>query len=271
MYPVLFKIWRLEIHSYGLMLAISFLAGVYWSMYRAQKRGIKKDDVMDVFLFVVISAIIGARLMYVLTHLSEFRVRWLDTFNPFPSTGGVGIEGLTMLGGVLLALVTIIIYCRIKKIALLRLWDVVAPAFGLGIFLTRIGCFLNGCCYGKPCDLPWGVVFPVVSPAGFAFQGVHIHPTQLYSSLYGLVIMIVILILDRKPRFDGFLSSVFFMLYGISRFGIDFFRYYEKSVQFSLFGLSLTFNQGISILMFLSGLVLFLKLHRSSRQIDEKS
>ena len=83
MYPILFRIWKLEIHSYGLLLALSFLIGVYWSMHRGRKRGIKKDDIMDVFLFVVISAIIGSRLMYVLTHLSEFRGRWLDTFNPF--------------------------------------------------------------------------------------------------------------------------------------------------------------------------------------------
>jgi len=268
MYPVLFKIWRLEIHSYGLMLALSFLLGVFWSMSRAQKRNIKKDDVMDVFLFVVVSAIIGARLMYVLTHLSEFRGRWLDTFNPFPSTGGVGIEGLTMLGGVLLALATIIIYCRIKKIPLLRLWDVIAPVFGLGIFLTRIGCFLNGCCFGKPCDLPWGVVFPVVSPAGYLFQGVHIHPTQLYSSLYGLLIMVVILLLDRKPRFDGFLASIFFMMYGISRFLMDFVRYYESSVQFNILGIYLTFNQGISFLMFLFGLFLLIKLNHDNRQLN---
>jgi len=266
MFPVLFRLGRLEVHSYGLMLAISFLIGIYWSMYRADKRGIDKNRVMDVSLIIVLCAIVGSRLMYVLTHLDEFRGHWLDTFSPFQSTGEIGLLGLTMLGGVVLALVAILIYCRVKHIPILKLCDVMAPAFGLGIFITRIGCFLHGCCFGKPCDLPWGVVFPMISPAGSILPGHHLHPTQLYSALYGLVILIVILLLDRKPRFDGFLVSIFFMLYGIFRFGVDFLRYYESSVKGSLFGISLTFNQWISLAMLVFGIYLYIVLNKKSKQ-----
>ena len=259
MYPVLLRLGRFEIHAYGLMLAISFLVGIYWSMYRAQKRGIQRNHVMDLSLIIVLCAIGGARLMYVVTHLTEFQGHWLDAVSPFQSSGEIGIAGLTMLGGVVLALVAVFVYCQIKKISVLKLCDVIAPAFALGIFLTRIGCFLNGCCFGKPCDLPWGVVFPLVSPAGSTLQGLHLHPTQLYSSLYGLIILVVILTLDRKPHFDGFLLSVFFMLYGFFRFAVDFVRYYEPSVQFTVFGILITINQVISFLMFLFGLYLFLR------------
>ena len=266
MFPVLFKIGRLEIHSYGLMLALSFLLGIYWSMYRARKRGIDRNSVMDLSLIIVVCAIVGSRLMYVLTHLEEFRGRWLDTFSPFQSSGDIGLLGLTMLGGVLLAILAIIIYCKVKKINVLKLCDVMIPAVGLGIFLTRIGCFLHGCCFGMPCDLPWGIVFPLISPAGSILQGQHLHPTQLYSSFYGLIILIVVLLLDRKPRFDGFLLSVFFMLYGVFRFSVDYLRYYESSVRVSLFGMSFTINQIISFMMFVCGLILFLTLRRKSRE-----
>ena len=87
MYPVLLKLGRLEIHSYGLMLAISFLIGIYWAMHRAPKRDIDKNHVMDLSLFIVICAIVGSRLMYVVTHLDEFRGHWLDTISPFQSSG----------------------------------------------------------------------------------------------------------------------------------------------------------------------------------------
>lgn len=262
MYPTILRLGRFEINSYGLLLAVSFLGGIYWSMYRAKRRGIQQNYVMDLSLFIVLCAIVGSRLMYVLTHLGEFRGKWLDTINPFQSSGRIGIAGTTMLGGVLLALAAILIYCRVKNISVLKICDVLAPAFALGICLTRIGCFLAGCCFGRPCELPWCVKFPVGSiPFSVPeLQGLRIHPTQLYSSLYGLIILVVILMLDRKRRFDGFLISPFFMLYGVFRFAVDFVRYYEASVKFSMLGMEFTVNQAISFLMFLFGLLFYLKM-----------
>ncbi len=263
MYPTLLKLGRLEIHSYGLLLALSFLIGIYWSIYRAKKRGIDRNHVMDVSLLIVICAIVGSRLLYIVTHLDEFRGHWGDTFNPFQSTGEIGIAGATMLGGVVFALAAIFVYCKIKKISVLNLFDIFAPSFALGIFLTRIGCFMAGCCFGKVCHLPWAVVFPLRSPAGMTFPSQPLHPTQLYSSLYGLIILIILLLFDRKSRASGFLSSLFFMLYGVSRFFIDFVRYYESSVMFHFWGIALTINQLISFFMFIAGLIFFIKLRKT--------
>jgi len=271
MHPVLFKLGRFEIHSYGLMLALSFLVGIYWAMSRSEKRGIHRNHIMDLSIIVIIAAIVGARIMYVVTHLAEFEGRWLDTINPIQSTGEIGIPGLTLLGGVLLSLVSIIIFCSIRHIPVLKLFDVAAPGFAFGIFLTRIGCFLAGCCYGLPCHLPWAMTFPMNSPAGSRFLGVAIHPTQLYSSLYGLIILITVLLLDRKPKFDGFLAAVFFMLYGISRFLVDMVRFYESVDQIYLWGIQLTFNQIISLSMFLFGLALMIILHLRNRRSTENS
>ena len=273
MHPVLFRFGRFIISSYGLLLAISFLTGIYWSMYRAQRRGINQNHVMDLSLIIVFCAIFGSRFMYVVTHLDEFRGHWLDTVNPFQSSGEIGLAGLTMLGGVVFAIIAILVYCTIKHIPILKLCDVMVVAFALGIFLTRIGCFLTGCCYGKPTSLPWGVKFPLGSPAGSepVLQGLHLHPTQLYSSIYGLIILVTILVLDRKPRFDGFCLSVFFMLYGVSRFLIDFLRYYESSVKFLIFGFGFTFNQAISFVMFMVGLILFFTLQKRKAEEIKKS
>jgi len=260
MYPVLLKLGPIEIHAYGLLLAVSFMVGIYWAMARAPRRGISKNDILDLSIFVVLGAIIGSRLLYVVTHLEEFRGRWLDTINPIQSTGEVGISGLSMLGGVVMVIAIIAFYCRRKHISFPRLCDVLAPVFALGIMLTRIGCFLNGCCFGIPGDMPWCMVFPEHSPAGSVLLGVHIHPAQLYSSLYGLIILVVILLLDRKERPDGFLMSVFFMLYGVARFGIDFVRYYETSVQIRFAGQIFTINQAISFAMFLAGLIFLIRI-----------
>ena len=204
MYPVIFRLGWFEVHAYGLLLALSFILGIYWALRRAKSRRLNPNHVMDLSLIVVIGAIVGSRLLYVFTHLEEFKGRWFKMISPVEDGRLVGMSGLTMLGGVVLALIGIVAYCSIKKVNLLRLCDVMAPAFGLGIFLTRIGCFLNGCCYGRSCEYlwkevfpSWGVVFPSFNnPAGAAHPHVHIHPTQLYASLYGLFIVAVLVLLQ---------------------------------------------------------------------------
>ncbi len=265
MYPVLFRLGRFQIHPYGLLLAISFLVGILWAVKRAERRSMDKNQVMDLSLILLLCSILGSRIFYVITHLAEFRGHWTDTFNPFQSSGEIGIAGLSMLGGVLLSLAAIIVYSIVKKVPILRFCDVVAPSFAFGLALTRIGCFLNGCCFGKPCHLPWGVVFPPDSPAGSTLPGLKLHPTQLYSSVFDWILLGVLLVLDRKKRFDGFIFSVFFIGYGFFRFGIDFVRYYESSVQVRVLGIALTFNQIISLSMAAAGLLILWILGRHSR------
>jgi phosphatidylglycerol---prolipoprotein diacylglyceryl transferase len=262
MYPVLLHFGRVQIHAYGLLLAISFLVGIFWAMKRGEKRGIRGEWIMDAGLYVVISAIFGSRLFYVLTHVDEFRGRWLDTINPFQSSGEIGIAGLSMLGGVVLAIAAITVYCLVKKIRVLRFFDAAAPSLALGLGLTRIGCFLNGCCFGKPGHLPWCVTFPESSPAGAMLPEMRVHPTQIYSSLYDFAMLGVLLLADRKKRPDGELSAFFFIMYGVFRILIDFVRYYESSVQFHVFGVPFTFNQAISASMALAGAGLLLAIHK---------
>ncbi len=254
MHPVLFRIGRFELHSYGLMLAISFIVGIWLSMKRAQKVGMNPNHIMDLSVVIIISSIIGARALYVVFHLDEFRGHWIDTFSPIQSNGEIGLAGLTLLGGVVLAIAASLLYLWWRRMPILKTADVVIPAFALGIFFTRIGCFLNGCCFGHACSGPLCVVFPPNSPAGATYPGVHIHPTQLYSSAYGLLIFGALMWLDRRKPFDGYVFFWGLVLYGIARFLIDFLRYYEPSmIALHVFGAPITVNQLISLGMIVTG------------------
>jgi len=258
MHPVLFKLGSFELRAYGFMLAISFLLGIYLAVRRGKARGIAAEKIMDLSVIIIICSIVGSRVMYVLFHLDEFAGHWSDTFNPFQSDGQIGIAGLTMLGGVILALVASLIYLHVKKMPVLKFADAIIPIFFLGEAITRIGCYLNGCCYGIPCHGPLCVVFPPDSPAGAMYQGLAIHPAQLYSSFYALAVFIILLWIDRKPRFDGYLLYLFLIFYGLGRFIIDFFRYYEDSmVIISSIGKGISLNQGISFIFILLGIVLY--------------
>ncbi|HEC32564.1 MAG TPA: prolipoprotein diacylglyceryl transferase [Deltaproteobacteria bacterium] len=274
MHPVLFKIGWFEVHSYGLMLALSFLLGLLLVVRRAKAQKIPVNVVLDIATISVICGVIGSRFFYVIFHLDEFRGNWLDTINPIQSSGEIGIAGLTVIGGFLLALVTITFYLWRKNLPILKITDIFAPSVALGIFLTRIGCFLNGCCFGKPTDSPLGLVFPENSPAGFVFPNIRIHPTQLYSSFYGLVIFIVLLISEKKfKKFDGFTFFLLFILYGIARFTVDFFRYYENSMTLRLGGIAISVNQGVCILLMVGFGALFIYFwHKTpSKQLDKGS
>lgn len=262
MYPELFRIGPLSIHSYGVMLALSFIVGIYLAVRKGERRGIRGEEIVNLGFIIIITSIIGARLAYVVFHLDEFRGRWLQTFWPVQENGVIGLGGLILLGGFVLAFLSAAVYIYHKKLPFFRLADSIAPSIALGIFFTRIGCFLNGCCFGVQSELPWAVTFPVHSPAGAVMGTIPIHPTQLYSALYGLIIFGVLIWMDYKRSFDGLIIGLFLILYGISRFTVDFFRYYESQM-FIVGGLE--FNQVVSLLMVGGGLGIILYQWRLSQ------
>jgi len=253
MNPELFRIGPFTVHSYGVMLALSFILGIFIAVKRAEKKGIKGDEIMNLGFIIILASIIGARLFYLFFHLEEFKGRMIYAFWPVQENGTIGLGGLILLGGFIFAFISATFYLIYKKLNFWKIADTIAPSIALGIFLTRIGCYLNGCCFGKACNLAWGVQFPFNSPAGSVMGNVHIHPTQLYSSFYGLAIFLILLWFDRKSYFDGLLIGIFLILYGISRFMVDFFRYYEDQM-FLIDGLQ--FNQIVSLLLIIAGIVM---------------
>lgn len=263
MHPELFRIGPVSVHSYGVMLALSFILGIFIAVRKAENRGIKGDDIINLGFIIIVSSIFGARLFYVLFHLAEFRGRWLYTFWPVQENGAIGLGGLILLGGFIAAFLASVFFLVYRKLNFWKVSDSVAPGIALGVFLTRIGCFLNGCCFGKACNLPWAVSFPPNSPAGSVMGNLHLHPTQLYSSFYGFIIFIILMLVDRKKPFDGMIMGLFLILYGISRFTVDFFRYYETQM-FVVDGLE--FNQLVSLIMLTSGVFMLLYQANATRR-----
>jgi phosphatidylglycerol---prolipoprotein diacylglyceryl transferase len=207
MHPVLCKIGLLTLYSYGLMVSLGFLAGIGSALVLAGKK--MQDRILDLAFFVLIFSIVGARIFYVIEFWRDF------TGNPL-SALFIWEGGLVFYGGMTFGIATIYFYSRFTKISPLKLLDIITPGVALGYAFGRIGCFLRGCCYGAETDLPWAVHFPDISGTR--------HPTQIYASLSGLLIFIVLLLIFRKKKFDGQVFSAGLMLYSVYRFLIEFIR-----------------------------------------------
>lgn len=248
MHPVVFSIGSFAIHSYGLLLAISFLFGIWFASKRAKEQGLDPNVISDVGFWIILSSILGARLYYVFLHFEEFSGNMLNIINPFQD-GSVGIGGLVMYGGLIGAIVSGFLYFRLKKLPFLPYADAIAPTLGIGIFFTRIGCFLNGCCYGMPTDHSLGVHFPNISPAGQYQVQMHadaLFPSQLFLSAGGILLAVIVILASKKIKFQGFQFYLAAAIYSIVRFSVDFTRFYGSDER--LFGLS--HNQIVCIALF---------------------
>jgi len=247
MYPELLGV----VKSYGLMLAVSFALGMWLSVRRGRRDGIAPETILDLVFGVLVSSIVGVRLFYVLTHLGDFHP-WYRAFYIWDG-------GLTLYGGIGLATFTVWAMTRRRGIPFLVIADNFAPGVMLGIGLTRIGCFLAGCCYGQPSDCACAVTFPADAPASLHFGHVAVHPSQLYGSAGGFIIFTLLLLLERWWPVRGATFGRFLLLYGVSRFFEDMSRYYEPE---QLMALGWSNNQWISVALVLLGGAILGQVHR---------
>jgi phosphatidylglycerol:prolipoprotein diacylglycerol transferase len=249
MYPELFGV----IKSYGLMLAISFVLGYLLSVRRGRKFGLSSEVILDLVFGVFVASIIGVRLMFVLTHLGDFHP-WYRVF--FIWDGG-----LTLYGGIILASLAVWVMARRRNIPFLVMADVFSPGVILGIGITRLGCFMAGCCFGNPTDCACGITFPVDAPASLQFGQVPVLPSQLLGSAGGFTVFALLLLLERVSSYRGATFGRFLLLYGLSRFAVDFTRYYEPE-QILRFGWNN--NQWISLGMMVVGLTVMIIFARKA-------
>lgn len=259
MHPVLIELGKLKIYSYGFMLALSFFVGIQIAARRARRRGVKPETIYDLAIVLILASVLGSRGLYILTHLNHFH-SILDIIALWQG-------GATYYGGLVLALIGSVVFLRRVGVSFFVVADICSPSIAFGVFLTRIGCFLSGCCFGKPTMTPLGIVFPAGCPAYYSFHDTPIHPTQLYASLYGLVIFLLLIAVERKKFFDGYTFSFLCMCYGIARFAVDFVRYYERS---AMIGGGLTVNQVLSIALAATGLFLFVFLSRRGKSEGDR-
>ena len=253
MHRTIVDLGPLSIRSYGVMLVIAFWLGIELSARIAKRRGLDPTRILDLGLVVLVSSLVGSRLVYVVTHLAEYQQDKLGVFRVWEG-------GLTFYGGLAAGVITGMLYLKLKHMPVLRVSDIVAPQLALGIAIARIGCFLNGCCFGKPSGLPWACVFPPDCQAGWILAGRSVHPTQIYSFAANLVIFIVLRKLLKRDLAGGMVFFSFLVLYGVWRFAIDFLRYYESSMYSGSLGI--TWNQIVSLAMAAAGVVLILRLVR---------
>ncbi|MEO0205793.1 MAG: prolipoprotein diacylglyceryl transferase [candidate division WOR-3 bacterium] len=244
MRPLLIKFDGFGIPSYGTMLVISFIVALFLVKKEAKKYNISPVVIENLAFWLMIGVIIGGRILYVIFHPHEFR----DIISIFQIWNG----GMMFFGGFIGALIAGIIYVKRQKLSVSLLSDIISPSIALGEFFTRIGCFLNGCCFGIPTALPWGVHFPNGSFADSAGLDCSIHPTQLYSSLFGLFLFFFLQRMLHRKHTQGEIFAYFLIFYAGFRFGVDFIRYYENSANFLI-------NQIISLVIVLAGIVLLIR------------
>ncbi len=238
----------ITIHSYGLMIALGFVLCVIMGMYRARKRNLEPEAILDIALLGIVFGFAGAKLLYLVVEFPAL----------LKHPGQVlGSEGFVVYGGIIAGVCSAMVYCYRKKLVFLDYFDLAAPSIALAQGFGRIGCFLAGCCYGQKTDAWFGVVFPQ-NP--FAPSGVKLIPTQLFSSAGDFLIMAVLLILSKKVKQRGDIGAWYMLLYGVGRFIIEFFRWDDRGAVGAL-----STSQLISIFIVAGAFLLFIR-NRANRQ-----
>ena len=238
MHPVLLKIGAFSVYSYGMMIALGFALATYVMYTRASQCGFDKNKIVDMNILLLVSGLIGGRSLYVALHLPYYTRYPAEVFN-------FSKGGLVWYGGFFLALLAFLAYTRANKMRFWATIDFIAPYLALAQSFGRIGCFLNGCCYGIAAPLDW--------PLGVTFQDaadLH-HPTQVYSSVLLLLIFVVLRILQERDHFEGEIFLLYCVLYAMKRFGVEFLRGDNPRI---FLGLSLA--QVVSAFLFLGAIVL---------------
>ncbi|NIM06248.1 MAG: prolipoprotein diacylglyceryl transferase [Armatimonadetes bacterium] len=220
MHPTLFRLGPISIHSYGAMLMIGFVAALLWARREAVRRGIEPVKIVDLSLWLLIFGLVFARVVFILLNLEYYRAEPLSSL--FLAQGKFAIQGLSFHGGLAGAMLGGLFYASKAKLSWLTLADICAPAAALAYGFGRIGCFLNGCCYGAPTDLPWAVSF-AVDPTATAWTPPS-HPTQLYSALGSWAIFGLLLLIKGRVRGRGQLFFIYLALYSVMRFMVEILR-----------------------------------------------
>ena len=246
MYPIIAKFGPITIYSYGMLLAIAFLLGIYVARIEARRKNISQELLYDLVFYIIISSVIGARLYY----LAFFDPKSFIT-SPL-SIFKVWQGGLAIHGGVLGGIFAGIFFSRRRKISFWKLADLVAPSIIIGQAVGRIGCFLNGCCYGVPTESIFGVKFPEIS--------VTVHPTQAYEAFLNLIGFFVLWNLRKKIKFEGGLFLMYLMTYNSIRIAVSSLRWDSLY----MWGTDLKIAQVLSSVVFIIALVLFIKRQKNA-------
>jgi phosphatidylglycerol:prolipoprotein diacylglycerol transferase len=261
-YPELFKVGPFTVYTYGVLLAASYLLGLRLAMWRAKKWGLDPNRVLDLGIYIIIAALVGAKLLLLVVDFDQFK-------DPRELLNLARLGGV-FYGGLLLAVIVAFWYIARHRMPFWTTCDVFAPGIALGHVTGRLGCLAAGCCYGKPTDVPWAIVFtnPLAATNVGTPLGIPLHPTQLYEAGAALVIVTVLLVTERRGRlFAGRTFWSYMFLYAVSRYVIEMYRGDPRGTVFGIFSTS----QFISIVLGPLSLFMLFWLSRRVPQTPEQA
>ncbi len=252
MHPVLLKFGNVAIYSYGFMIALGFFLGIVLAMREARRLGENPEKIMDLSFYILVAAIIGSRLFYVVTAWSSFADNPLEIIKIWKG-------GLVFYGGFIGAVATAIMYMRLHRLPIWKSADILAPSLALGQTLGRLGCFLAGCCYGRPSNAAWSVTF--TDQACLAPVNTPLHPTQLYSAFTNLAIFGVLFLFSRRNKITGRVFWIYVLLYGLTRSIIESLRGDFRGAE--VFGL-LSISQTLGLTGTAVAIIMLVRLSRKA-------
>jgi phosphatidylglycerol:prolipoprotein diacylglycerol transferase len=253
-FPRLFHIGNFSMPTYGFLVALGVLLGLWISVRNSQRQGIDPEKAWNLGILVVLCGIIGAKVLYILVDLSYYTAHPREIF----SLGTLQAGGV-FSGGLVAALVAAIWYVRANRMPALATCDAFAPGLALGHAIGRVGCFAAGCCWGKPTHSFWGVTFhnPLSNAWVGTPLGVPLEPTQLFESAVELANFFILTWLLHRKKFDGQVIGAYLFLYGFARYFLEFLR--DDPGRGEVFGGAMTGTQLIAILLVIAGGALWLR------------
>ncbi len=252
--PKLISFGNFYLPTYGVLVALGFLAGLWITVRLARRSGLNAELVTNLAVYVALAGLLGAKLLMIWfdwPHVDIFSMSFLQAAGVFQ-------------GGLILALVVAFFYMRRNKLPLLQTADCFAPGIAIGHAIGRLGCFAAGCCWGKECALPWAVTFH--NPDAWALTGVPletpIHPSQLYEFTTEGILFAFLYWRFGKQHQPGQIIGLYLLLSSVARFLIEFTRFHEQALPF---GLPLSITQWISIPLALASAALLFRPARAPK------
>ncbi len=263
MRPILFQIGSVTIYTYGVLAAVGFLAGLWYAYRRASRVGLDPNQVWNLGIYGILIALAASKVWLILSAWDYYYANPREIFSiaTFQSAG-------VFYGGIIGGLLWVVLYTHFQKMSFLAVLDLTAAPVALGHAIGRLGCFAAGCCYGKPTLVPWGVTFtnPLAEKVSGTPLNVSLHPTQLYESAAEFLNFGLLVWLGAKRRLTGQIVGVYFILYGIERGTIEFFR--GDPGRTLMFHDHLSLMQIVSVALIVTGAFLWLRGHGAAAPIQ---
>lgn len=242
-----FSVFGFEIHYYGVIIALGIVLAYIFALYEGKSRDISSDTILDIILYGLPSAVVCARIYYVIFQWDYFKRNPSDIIKIWEG-------GIAIYGAVIGAIISTYIYCRVKKIQFLKMADIGAFGLLIGQAIGRWGNFVNAEAYGGSTNLPWRMQLLDL--------GISVHPTFLYESLWNICVFIILFLYRKKQKFDGEIFLMYLTGYGLGRFWIEGLR------ADSLYLGPVRISQMVALACVLSGLVLIIYFRKKQKKVS---